>query len=91
MASRRLVWLVVPLVKCVHGLSRSHKERKEMAEFGEFETKSESKIPVEVEMLEYEYIAKCSDPETLRAIVEVLQSGKEGYYPDVCLRISISV
>jgi sperm-associated antigen 1 len=62
-----------------------------MAEFGEFETKSESKIPVEVEMLEYEYIAKCSDPETLRAIVEVLQSGKEGYYPDVCLRISVSV
>jgi hypothetical protein len=60
-----------------------------MAEFGEFETKSESKIPVQVEMLEYEYIAKCNDAETLRAIVEVLQSGKEGHYPDVCL-LSVS-
>jgi sperm-associated antigen 1 len=54
-----------------------------MAELGEFELRSESKVAVDVEMLEYEYIQKCHDPEKLRAIMEVLKSGKEGYYPDV--------
>lgn len=55
-----------------------------MAELGEFELNADRRtLGVEVEMLEYEYIDKCNDPEKLRAIVEVLKSGKEGYYPDV--------
>jgi sperm-associated antigen 1 len=58
-----------------------------MAELGEFELKAESKLAVDVEMLEYEYIEKCNDPEKLRAIVEVLKSGKEGFYPDVSFHL----
>ena len=54
-----------------------------MAELGEFNVTGDSKVHVDVEMLDYEYIEKCSDPQRLRAIVEVLKSGKEGFYPDV--------
>lgn len=54
-----------------------------MAELGEFLVSSESKVPIDVDMLDYDYINKCSDPNKLQAIVELLKSGKEGYYPDV--------
>lgn len=54
-----------------------------MAELGEFLISNDSKVPVEVEMLDYDYIDKCSDSAKLQAIVEVLKSGREGFYPDV--------
>ncbi len=54
-----------------------------MAELGEFHVSNETKVPIEIEMLDYGYIEKCSDPNKLKAIVEILKSGKEGIYPDV--------
>lgn len=38
---------------------------------------------VEVEHLSYEFIGSCKDPEHVAAILEVLQSGREGRYPDL--------
>lgn len=38
---------------------------------------------VSVEMLDYDYIEKCTDPKLLRGIVKVLKSGREGLYPEV--------
>ena len=38
---------------------------------------------IQVEMLDYEYIEQCNDIKILKGIISVLQSGKEGYYPDV--------
>lgn len=54
-----------------------------MAELGEFTITNENKVHVDIDMLDYDYINKCNDSQKLRAIVEVLKSGKEGYYPDV--------
>ncbi|ETV76809.1 hypothetical protein H257_09258 [Aphanomyces astaci] len=36
---------------------------------------------VDVEMLDYEYVASCTDVDVLKNILVVLQSGKEGRYP----------
>jgi len=41
------------------------------------------KLDVQVEHLEYEYIEKCTDSRKVKAILEVLQSGQEGHYPDL--------
>lgn len=38
---------------------------------------------VDVEMLDYSFVNDCKDWKQLNAIVDVLKSGKEGYYPDV--------
>jgi hypothetical protein len=38
---------------------------------------------VELEMLDYAYVNECKDWNKLSAILDVLKSGKEGYYPDV--------
>ena len=43
----------------------------------------ERKVDVSVEMLDYEYIGKCTDTKKLRGILEVLESGAEGHYPDL--------
>ena len=51
--------------------------------FGSNATSGEQKI--EVEMLDYGYVRDCKDWNQLSAIVDVLKSGKEGYYPDVSL------
>ncbi len=40
---------------------------------------------MEVEMLDYSYVNECTDWSHLSAIVDVLKSGTEGYYPDVSL------
>jgi sperm-associated antigen 1 len=54
-----------------------------MAELGDFLVSGDSKVQVEIEMLDYGYIEKCNDAAKLRGIVDVLKSGKEGFYPDV--------
>eukprot|EP01035_Chromulina_nebulosa_P020929 gene20929-27128_t len=36
---------------------------------------------IDVDMLDYNYIEKCSDIKKLKGILIVLESGKEGYYP----------
>lgn len=54
-----------------------------MAELGDFLVSGDSKVHVDIEMLDYGYIEKCSDAHKLRAIVDILKSGKEGFYPDV--------
>lgn len=38
---------------------------------------------VEVDMLDFHYVEECSDWKKLFAILELLQSGKEGHYPEV--------
>ena len=38
---------------------------------------------IDVEMLDYDYVAKCNDAKTLRGILSLLKSGKEGFYPEV--------
>jgi len=56
-----------------------------MAELGNFlndnDSKNESEI--NVEMLDYDYIGKCTDVNQLKAIHRILESGKEGFYPHV--------
>ena len=60
-----------------------------MAELGNLLSlpQSEQKVNVEVEMLDYGFINECNDRHQLSAILEVLKSGKEGIYPDVCTSI----
>lgn len=38
------------------------------------------------EELDYDYIGKCTDTKKLRILLEVLESGKEGHYPEVRFR-----
>jgi len=55
-----------------------------MAELGQGLLDEEAKSTgVQVEMLDYDYVEKCNDVKELKAILSVLQSGKEGYYPHV--------
>lgn len=56
-----------------------------MAEFGSsfLLPSDERKINVSVEMLDYDYIGNCTDVKKLRAILETLESGAEGHYPDL--------
>jgi hypothetical protein len=44
---------------------------------------------VEIEHLDYGYIEKCTDAKQLRAILNVLRSGKEGSYPDVRMTVNV--
>lgn len=55
-----------------------------MAELGSFLLPTdERKVDVSVEMLDYDYIGNCTDTKKLRGILEVLESGAEGHYPDL--------
>lgn len=55
-----------------------------MAEFGALLNPGDGPAPrIDVDMLDYEYVRNCSDWRMLNAILEVLKSGKEGFYPDV--------
>ena len=38
---------------------------------------------IQVEMLDYTYVKDCEDYKQLNGILQLLKSGKEGYYPDV--------
>ena len=40
---------------------------------------------VDIEWLDFEYINSCTDLNRLKNIYNVLKSGKEGHYPEVCL------
>lgn len=57
-----------------------------MAELGDLFGSSASSVKdfqVDIEMLDYKFIEECKDWKKLNVIVDVLKSGKEGYYPDV--------
>ena len=56
-----------------------------MAEFGEFFGTGSSidTSDIRVEYLDYSYVEDCKDVKMLEAILQVLKSGKEGYYPDL--------
>lgn len=41
------------------------------------------KVEVTTEMMDYAFVDKCSDKDTLRAILAALKSGKEGHFPHV--------
>lgn len=57
-----------------------------MSELGNlFFGNENSKISVDVEMLDFQYISECKDWKIVNAIVETLKSGKEGHYPEVFL------
>ena len=62
-----------------------------MAELGNLFAGSSSgeEFKVEVEMLDYGYINECKDWNKINAIVNVLKSGTEGYYPDVSSKTNI--
>lgn len=36
-----------------------------------------------MDMLDYDFLDKCSDPNLIRAIVRKLKSGEEGHYPNL--------
>ena len=40
---------------------------------------------VDIEWLDFDYINNCTDLNRLKSIYNVLKSGKEGRYPEVCL------
>lgn len=57
-----------------------------MAELGDLFGSSASSVKdfqVDIEMLDYKFIEECKDWKKLNVIVDVLKSGKEGFYPDV--------
>jgi tetratricopeptide (TPR) repeat protein len=61
----------------------------EMAELGDFllhAGPNAKRMEVDLQMMEYAYVDKCNDIDTLRAILAKLKSGEAGYYPDVRLR-----
>ena len=61
-----------------------------MAELGDFfnsnSNSNADNIKIEIEMLDYHYVQECDDCNKLQAILKVLKSGKEGYYPDVSIQ-----
>ncbi|CAN0440063.1 unnamed protein product, partial [Ectocarpus sp. 12 AP-2014] len=55
-----------------------------MAELGDFLTGGSEKLKdVTIEMLDYDFLDKCTDPDLIRAIARKLKSGEEGHYPDL--------
>ena len=51
-----------------------------MAELGRFLTESDDlEEEVNIEMLEYDFVRKCKDAKKLKAILKLLESGKEGF------------
>ena len=55
-----------------------------MAEFGDFSPGTAvSDDAITVDMCDYGYVDECNDPKKLSGILNLLRSGKEGFYPDV--------
>eukprot|EP01038_Epipyxis_sp_PR26KG_P010457 gene10457-14045_t len=56
-----------------------------MAELGNLLNLNDNaaKVDVQVEMLDYDYVKNCDDTMKVHAILNVLKSGKEGYYPEL--------
>lgn len=45
----------------------------------------EKAVEITVDMLDYDYVKKCTEKKKLRGILERLQSGADGHYPEVSL------
>jgi hypothetical protein len=60
-----------------------------MAELGDFLSQEAKDVNVTIDMLDYAFVSECKDTKKLRAILDVLNSGKEGYYPDVSFLLSL--
>ena len=56
-----------------------------MAELGNLFGSGDEEVTskISVEMLDYEYVKACTNPNELKGIVSVLKSGKEGFYPQL--------
>ncbi|CAM9112775.1 unnamed protein product [Ectocarpus fasciculatus] len=55
-----------------------------MAELGDLLVGGSEKLKdVTIEMLDYDFLDKCTDPDLIRAIARKLKSGEEGHYPDL--------
>jgi len=61
-----------------------------MAELGalgsllqESEGTEEKAVEITIDMLDFSYVDDCNDVKILRGILDTLQSGQEGCYPDV--------
>ena len=55
-----------------------------MAEFGDFSAGGEvSDDTITVDMCDYGYIDECNDQKKLQGVLNLLRSGKEGFYPEV--------
>lgn len=54
-----------------------------MAELDKGLFSSVGESPVDVDMLDFAYVEECQDWKKLYSILEVLKSGKEGFYPEV--------
>eukprot|EP00752_Nemacystus_decipiens_P006119 g5519.t1 len=54
-----------------------------MAELGDPLARGGSAKDVTIEMLDYDFLDKCSDPDLIRDILRKLKSGDEGHYPDL--------
>lgn len=54
-----------------------------MAELGDPLERGGPAKDVMIEMLDYDFLDKCSDSDLIRAIVRKLKSGEEGQYPDL--------
>eukprot|EP01041_Mallomonas_annulata_P004521 gene4521-8978_t len=63
-----------------------------MAELGDFlRSSDDADSDVSVEMLDYEFVNGCQDVTKLKAVLRMLESGKEGHYPhsDQNLRLKL--
>jgi hypothetical protein len=71
----------------VSGLGQQQKAEteEEMTELSDAQSNDSSheEYEIQVDMLDYGYIEACEDSKTLRGIMKVLESGKEGIYPEV--------
>lgn len=55
-----------------------------MAEFGDFTgNAAEGVDKITVDMCDYGYVDECNDQKKLSGILNLLRSGKEGFYPEV--------
>lgn len=50
----------------------------------------EKAVEITVDMLDYDYVKKCTEKKKLRGILERLQSGADGHYPEVSLISSLA-
>lgn len=54
-----------------------------MAELGDPLERGGSAKDVTIEMMDYDFLDRCTDPDLIRAVVRKLKSGDEGHYPNL--------
>ena len=65
-------------------LKKIERKRKPLTMSTKTNNKNKSDLPdVPIEKLDYKYLETCEDVEELRDIVAVLESGREGHFPDL--------